>query len=115
MLFTWRDDEKSRNCCKWKGIQCDHQTGHVIILRLRASNIQYLRATVNISSLFALQNIQHFDLSYNFFLWSHIPELMGSLTNLRYLNLSYSSFGGNIPTQLGSLTYLMYLDLSYNN
>ncbi|KOM55332.1 hypothetical protein LR48_Vigan10g122400 [Vigna angularis] len=26
MLSAWRDDEKSRDCCKWKGIQCDHQT-----------------------------------------------------------------------------------------
>ncbi|WVZ14049.1 hypothetical protein V8G54_011615 [Vigna mungo] len=38
---------------------------------------------------------------------------MGSLTNLRYLNLSYSSFGGSIPTQFGSLIHLRYLDLSY--
>ncbi|XP_047147548.1 receptor-like protein EIX1 [Vigna umbellata] len=114
MLSTWRDDEKSRDCCKWKGIQCDHQTGHVTILRLRGSDTQYLRGALNITSLFPLQNIQHLDLSYNEFIESHIPELMGSLTNLRYLNLSYSSFGGNIPTQLGSLSHLLSLDLSNN-
>ncbi|ESW24065.1 hypothetical protein PHAVU_004G099600 [Phaseolus vulgaris] len=39
---------------------------------------------------------------------------VGSLTNLRYLNLSFYGFGGSIPTQLGSLTHLRYLDLSFN-
>ncbi|XP_052723822.1 receptor-like protein 35 [Vigna angularis] len=114
LLSTWRDDDNSRDCCKWKGIQCDHQTGHVTILRLRGSDTQYLRGALNITSLFPLQNIQHLDLSYNEFIESHIPELMGSVTNLRYLNLSYSSFGGNIPTQLGSLSHLLSLDLSNN-
>ncbi|XP_052722647.1 probable LRR receptor-like serine/threonine-protein kinase At3g47570 [Vigna angularis] len=114
MLSTWRDDDNSRDCCKWKGIQCDHQTGHVTILRLRGSDTQYLRGALNITSLFPLQSIQHLDLSYNEFIESPIPQLMGSLTNLRYLNLSYSSFGGNIPTQLGSLSHLLSLDLSNN-
>ncbi|XP_014498882.1 LRR receptor-like serine/threonine-protein kinase GSO2 [Vigna radiata var. radiata] len=114
MLSTWRDDDKSRDCCKWKGIQCDHQTGHVTILRLCGSDTQSLSGAVNITSLFPLQNIQHLDLSYNLFEASDIPELMGSLTSLRYLNLSYSDFGGNIPTQLGSLTHLLSLDLSHN-
>ncbi|WVZ13398.1 hypothetical protein V8G54_010964, partial [Vigna mungo] len=114
MLSTWRDDEKNRDCCKWKGIQCDHQTGHVTILRLRGSDTQYLSGSVNITSLFPLQNIQHLDLSNNYFIGSHIPELMSSLTNLRYLNLFCSFFGGSIPTQLGSLTHLLSLDLSHN-
>ncbi|BAU02135.1 hypothetical protein VIGAN_11157200 [Vigna angularis var. angularis] len=81
LLSTWRDDDNSRDCCKWKGIQCDHQTGHVTILRLRGSGKQYLSGALNITSLFPLQNIQHLDLSYNEFIESHIPELMGSLTN----------------------------------
>ncbi|KAG2384654.1 uncharacterized protein HKW66_Vig0117450 [Vigna angularis] len=46
MLSTWRDDDNSRDCCKWKGIQCDHQTGHVTILRLRGSDTQYLRGKI---------------------------------------------------------------------
>ncbi|XP_027924069.1 receptor-like protein EIX2 [Vigna unguiculata] len=115
VLSTWSNEDNSRDCCKWKGIQCDHQTAHVTILRLRGSDTQFLRGALNITPLFALQNIQHLDLSNNFFEWSDIPQLMGSLTNLRYLNLSYSDFGGSIPIQLGSLTYLRYLDLSHNN
>ncbi|XP_027922892.1 receptor-like protein EIX2 [Vigna unguiculata] len=114
MLSTWRDDEKSRDCCKWKNIQCDNQTGLVTILRLRGSETQYLRGALNITSLFPLQNIQYLDLSYNFFMGNDIAEFIGSLTNLRYLNLSNSFFSGSIPIQLGSLTHLRYLDLSYN-
>ncbi|ESW24064.1 hypothetical protein PHAVU_004G099500 [Phaseolus vulgaris] len=115
MLSTWRNDENNQDCCKWKGIQCNHQTRHVTILSLPGQYPdQYLKGEINITLLFALQNIQHLDLSHNFFLGSHIPQEMGSLTNLRYLSLSYSFFGGGIPTQLGNLTHLLSLDLSYN-
>ncbi|RZB61468.1 Receptor-like protein EIX2 isoform B [Glycine soja] len=140
MLSTWRDDDRNRDCCKWKGIQCNNQTGHVETLHLRGHDTQYLIGVINISSLIALENIEHLDLSNNAFEWSHIPELMGSFTNLRYLNLSHCLFvwiipsdlgklthllsldlGGNsylhgqIPYQLGNLTHLQYLDLSYND
>ncbi|CAJ1953048.1 unnamed protein product [Sphenostylis stenocarpa] len=114
MLSTWRDDENSRDCCQWKGIQCNNQTGHVRILHLPGQDTQYLRGVINFTSLIALQNIEHLDLSNNYFEGSHIPELIGSLTNLRYLNLSHSYFGGSIPAHIGNLTYLLSLDLGRN-
>ncbi|KHN08384.1 LRR receptor-like serine/threonine-protein kinase GSO1 [Glycine soja] len=89
ILSNWRDDDRSRDCCKWKGIQCNNQTGHVETLHLCGQATQYL-------------------------IGSHIPELMGSFTNLRYLNLSDSLFGGSIPSDLGKLTHLRYLDLGSN-
>ncbi|KHN13338.1 Receptor-like protein 12 [Glycine soja] len=113
ILSTWRDDDRSRDCCKWKGIQCNNQTGHVEMLHLRGDT-QYLIGAINISSLIALENIEHLDLSYNWFGGSHIPELMGSFTNLRYLNLSDCSFVGSIPSDLGKLTHLLSLDLGSN-
>ncbi|RZB61444.1 Receptor-like protein EIX2 [Glycine soja] len=114
MLSTWRDDGNNRDCCKWKGIQCNNQTGHVEMLHLRGHDTQYLIGAINISSLIALENIEHLDLSYNDFEVSHIPELMGLFTNLRYLNLSASSFGGSIPSDIGKLTHLLSLDLGKN-
>ncbi|XP_028206492.1 receptor-like protein EIX2 [Glycine soja] len=114
ILSTWSDDDTNRDCCKWKGIQCNNQTGHVEMLHLRGCSRQYLRGAINISSLIALDNIEHLDLSYNYFVGSHILELVGSFANLRYLNLSESLFGGSIPSDIGKLTHLLSLDLGKN-
>ena len=84
------------------------------MLHLRGQDTQYLRGAINISSLIALQNIEHLDLSSNSFPWSHIPEHMGSFTNLRYLNLSHCFFIGIIPSDIGKLTHLLSLDLGNN-
>ncbi|KAH1151796.1 hypothetical protein GYH30_045350 [Glycine max] len=111
ILSTWSDDHTNRDCCKWKAIRCNNQTGHVETLDLGG---QYLSGAINISSLIALENIEHLDLSYNDFEGSHIPEIMGSFTNLRYLNLSHCLFGGSIPSDIGKLTHLLSLDLGKN-
>ncbi|KOM55325.1 hypothetical protein LR48_Vigan10g121700 [Vigna angularis] len=109
MLSTWRDEDSSRDCCKWKGIQCDNQTGHVTILRL-----SFFEWYTEYHFIVSLAKYSTFATQSKFFFGSDIPQIIASLTNLRYLNLTDSGFGGNIPTQLGSLTHLRYLDLSYN-
>ncbi|KAL2334855.1 hypothetical protein Fmac_016068 [Flemingia macrophylla] len=114
MLSSWRDDENNNDCCKWRGIQCNNQTGHVLMLHLPGQYPQRLKGIINITALIVLQNIQHLDLSQNNFLWSQIPKLISSFCNIRYLNVSYSFFDGRIPCELGKLTHLQYLDLSYN-
>ncbi|XP_022922764.1 probable LRR receptor-like serine/threonine-protein kinase At3g47570 [Cucurbita moschata] len=43
-----------------------------------------------------------------------IPSFLGSMVSLRYLDLSYSSFGGLIPHELGNLSNLNHLDLGGN-
>ncbi|KAK2366539.1 receptor protein EIX2 [Trifolium repens] len=115
MLSTWRDDVKDEDCCKWKGIKCNNETGHVKKLDLRGDETQFLYGAIDFTSLIALENLEYLDLSYSDFPRSHISKHIGSLRKLRYLNLSYSNFDGRIPYQIGNLLELEYLDLSETN
>lgn len=65
-------------------------------------------------SLLNLPHLKHLDLSLNTLpgRTGRVPEFLGSLKNLRYLNLSGIEFSGRVPPQLGNLTNLHYLDLS---
>lgn len=60
-----------------------------------------------------LKHLQHLDLSSGSFTsLGAIPNSVGSLTHLTYLNFSNSYLSGTIPPHLGNLTNLQYLDLS---
>ena len=45
-LSSWSFDQ---DCCKWSGVKCSNQTGHVIMLNLNASSIlsMHLRGKLN--------------------------------------------------------------------
>ncbi|RDY12642.1 Receptor-like protein 12, partial [Mucuna pruriens] len=115
MLSTWRVDENNRDCCKWKGIKCNNETGHVQMLDLHGQYDKYLIGPINITLLIDLQNMEYLDLSTNDFIYIHIPKLIGSFTKLRYLNLSFSELNGKIPFELGNLSKLEYLNLNQNH
>ncbi|WVZ14151.1 hypothetical protein V8G54_011717, partial [Vigna mungo] len=66
-------------------------------------------------SLMELPQLQYLNLSSNYFPDTPIPEFLGSLRNLKYLDLSFCGFGGRIPSQLGYLSHLEYLNLAYNS
>ncbi|CAK9143314.1 unnamed protein product [Ilex paraguariensis] len=108
-------------CCRWSGVNCSNKSGHVIKLKLRNSfpdsyetnkTVHALGGEIN-PSLLSLKYLNHLDLSMNNFGGIRIPEFLGSLTKLRYLNLSSASFGGEIPPNLGNLSSLRYLDLNF--
>ncbi|KAL1557115.1 receptor-like protein EIX2 [Salvia divinorum] len=65
-------------------------------------------ASVNISSLALL------DLSHNNFQFLSIPLWIFQLTNLEYLDLSFTDINGPIPT-VNKATKLRYMDLSRNH
>lgn len=58
-----------------------------------------------------LKYLNHLDLSWNDFQGKTIPEYIGSLSELSYLDLSGASFSGLVPPHLGNLSNLRYLNL----
>jgi Ran GTPase-activating protein (RanGAP) involved in mRNA processing and transport len=73
--------------------------------------VHWLRGQIS-SSLLALPHLKHLDLSGNLLGGNmSIPEFIGSLKSLTYLNLSNINLGGRVPPQLGNLTKLVYLDI----
>ncbi|GLU24265.1 hypothetical protein SLE2022_402130 [Rubroshorea leprosula] len=114
MLSSW----KGNDCCEWKGVGCDKNSGHVVSLQLRGSIFDqpqlYLIDDVEevVSSLLKLRDLEHLDLSGNDVNSSLIPPSIGLMKQLRYLNLSSMNYKGRIPSELGNLTRLRVLDLS---
>nr|XP_048330763.1 receptor-like protein 7 [Ziziphus jujuba var. spinosa] len=97
---------------KWDGVQCDEEIGHVIGLDL---NRGCLFGSINSNStLFNLVHLQRLNLVGNNFNYSEIPFAIGKLSGLTYLNLSRSSFRGQIPKEISHLFKLSQLDLSFN-
>jgi Leucine-rich repeat (LRR) protein len=106
-LVQWN---QSIDCCSWEGITC-HE-GRVIGLDLTNESIS--GGLDDSSSLFSLQHLQSLSLAYNDFNYSQIPSQFDKLANLRYLNLSYANFAGQIPIAISRLIRLVTLDLSGN-
>ncbi|GAA0153947.1 transmembrane signal receptor [Lithospermum erythrorhizon] len=124
-LQSWTGED----CCSWKGVECNRETGHVVKLDLHNPVIidydrfnydpeyaaNYSRSCLGgevSPSLLNLTRLLYLDLSSNNFSSAEIPSFMGSLKSLRYLKLSLARFGGNVTPYLGNLSSLDYLDLS---
>ncbi|XP_066334806.1 receptor-like protein EIX2 [Miscanthus floridulus] len=116
VLSSWRRDGRhdEQDCCRWRGVRCSNRTGHVHELRLgRGGTPEYLAGQIS-PSLLALDHLEHLDLSGSDLVGptGRLPEFLGSLKNLKYLNLSEIPFYGVLPPQLGNLSRLQFLDLT---
>ncbi|KAK4478433.1 hypothetical protein RD792_013906 [Penstemon davidsonii] len=95
--------------CNWEGVACDI-SGHVIGLQLDNESIQ--GGIENSNALFKFQYLEKLNFAYNSFNSIPIPKGLQNLTNLSYLNLSNSGFGGQIPVEISEMKSLITLDLS---
>ncbi|TVU24874.1 hypothetical protein EJB05_27337, partial [Eragrostis curvula] len=108
-LASW---QRGQDCCRWTGVTCSSQTGHVVNLDLRDGALVGQLSP----SLLSLEYLEYLDLSWSFLEGPlSIPEFLGSMKNLRHLDLSGMPFSGIMPSFLGNLSYLEYLDLSYTS
>ncbi|KAJ9693375.1 hypothetical protein PVL29_012228 [Vitis rotundifolia] len=116
-LSSW----KGSNYCQWHGINCENETRAIVSIDLRNPysrwNAYNSWSLMSLSgeirpSLIKLRSLQYLDLSFNSFDDIPIPQFLGCLKNLQYLNLSCAGFSGAIPSNLGNLSNLQYLDLS---
>ncbi|KAL3741879.1 hypothetical protein ACJRO7_017365 [Eucalyptus globulus] len=109
-LSSWQRS----NCYQWRVIGCDERTGGVISIDLHGDSgtFGYWLSGEIRPSLVRLKSLRFLDLSSNDFYGIPIPKFLGSLENLRYLNLSKAGFKCAIPPNLGNLSNLQYLDLS---
>ncbi|XP_062162229.1 receptor-like protein EIX2 [Alnus glutinosa] len=111
-LSSWVGDD----CCNWTGVGCDNITGQANVVKLDLKspfdeeNNLCLEGKIS-PSLLNLKHLSYLDLSLNNFSGNTIPNFLGSIESLRYLNLSFSMFAGVIPPHLGNLSRLEYLDL----
>lgn len=118
LLQSWEGNE---DCCKWKGVGCDPKSRRVIRLELLPlsaypssdSESKPFSASKLSPSLLKLRFLSHLDLSgFQFSPATVIPEFVGSMKKLRYLNLSKIYLAGSNPCHhLGNLTSLEVLDL----
>ncbi|KAM0864020.1 hypothetical protein ACQ4PT_044182 [Festuca glaucescens] len=111
VLASWQEEGLLHDCCRWTGVACSNVTGHVVELDLSHT---YLVGQISPSLLY-LEHLEYLDLSYTFLQGpadGRVPEFLGSLNNLRHLDLTGMPFSGAVPPQLGNLSKLEYLSLS---
>ncbi|XP_016649749.1 PREDICTED: LRR receptor-like serine/threonine-protein kinase GSO1 [Prunus mume] len=114
LLSSWGSEAQKQDCCRWVGVSCSNQTGHVLQLDL-SNEFDNFQGKMISPKLIELHHLKHLDLHGINFNGSQIPHIIGSLSNLRYLDLSWTYFGSKFPSQVGNLTNLVYLDLSGND
>ncbi|KAL6350644.1 hypothetical protein AAG906_025574 [Vitis piasezkii] len=85
----WLSSWVGADCCKWKGVDCNNQTGHVVKVDLKSGG----------------------DFSR---LGGPIPTWIGNLLRMKRLHLSNNLMNGTIPKSIGQLRELTKLNLNWN-
>ncbi|KAL8504135.1 hypothetical protein ACS0TY_022752 [Phlomoides rotata] len=67
------------------------------------------------ATIFEKPNMQMLDLGSNEGLEGRLPDSIGLMSNLYYMDLSYCRFSGPIPESIGNITAISVIDLSSNS
>ncbi|XP_025820139.1 receptor like protein 22-like isoform X2 [Panicum hallii] len=106
-LLPWKVDT---SCCTWDGVTCDGTSGHVTALDLSSLCIS---GNLSSSDIFELTSLRSLSLAFNNFDANPWPNRgFEQLTELKYLDLSYSGLSGALPVENGQLSNLVALNLS---
>ncbi|CAL5367871.1 unnamed protein product [Camellia sinensis] len=107
----WWGNISSRYHCEFTTITCN-EAGSVIGIDL--SHDQFLRKKLHDLNWSSLPNLQRLVFRYSN-LTGVIPDEIGTLSSLTYLDVSYNNLIGSfLPITLGNLTQLTHLDISGN-
>ncbi|EOA19917.1 hypothetical protein CARUB_v10000167mg, partial [Capsella rubella] len=96
--------------CNWIGVLCGRKEGRVISLDLGGFKL----AGIIPQEVGMLFRLQYLNMSYNL-LQGRIPPSLSNCSRLLNLDLSSNHLGHSIPSQLGSLSKLVILFLEENN
>nr|CAB3476163.1 unnamed protein product [Digitaria exilis] len=108
--MAFRSWKVGTDCCGWAGVRCGDADGRVTSLDLGNWGLESAGLD---PALFDLTSLRYLNLAWNNFNSSKLPSIgFERLTNLTNLNLSDTTFFGEVPHNIGRLTNLVSLDLS---
>nr|GMD76266.1 MDIS1-interacting receptor like kinase 2-like [Ipomoea batatas] len=118
-LNSWSLSNLRSLCSNWRGIVCNNSDGAAV----SEINLPYARlsGTLHHLDFTSFSRLTGFDISGNNFNGSippaigNLPDLIGKLRELQYLNLSCNNFSGVFPHQIGNLQKVWFLDLGLNS
>ncbi|XXG52033.1 hypothetical protein AAC387_Pa03g0457 [Persea americana] len=109
---SWRG---GTDCCSWLGVRCDPSTGRVTELDIDSKiDEEWGDWYLNASLLLPFEELQSLSSYHNALRGFIDEEELTRLRNLEMLDLSANNLMGPIPPSIGSLTSLKFLDLSWN-
>ncbi|KAK1256841.1 Receptor-like protein kinase 5 [Acorus gramineus] len=87
-LSTWTDED----CCRWRGVSCDNQTGHVVKIDLQRDFGSFFRGYFNGTippQLGNLSILEILDVGNNLHLRADDLQWLSGLLSLQHLDLTY--------------------------
>ncbi|XP_009616224.1 receptor-like protein EIX2 [Nicotiana tomentosiformis] len=103
-----------KDCCEWEGVVCHNLTRHVIELHMHGHFYEHTDLRINslIPWLPSLLNLENLEMDYvDLRKATNWLQIINNLPSLLHLSLSECV----IPNKVGNVTKLNFLDLAFNN